>query len=194
MSFTLEKACEDANNYPPEYLAEFKDKLWNKNYDAKEILLSLKKKAAFDADGPICSAHLNPAEYIDMEKYLFKCENCVNRANPATERLDLASHVQRAKDECRNAKTCAFTSTILSALRKNHMHPKQQKDFLLDMNFLISNNNDNLDHRSRCLVCLDLFNVGEKTPIKLHPEEKHEVCYACFTSGRVRTCPIDNIQ
>ena len=150
----------------------------------------LEKKTAFDADGPICHDHLNPAGYIDVEKYLFKCENCVN---PASERLDLALHVQRAKDECRNAKTCAFTSMILSALRMDYMNSMQQKDFLLDMNFLISNKNDNLDHKSRCLFCLDLFNVGEKTPIQLHSEEKHEICYACFTSGRVRTCPIDNM-
>ena len=193
MISALKRVSEDAT-YPPEYLAEFRGKLWGTNFDAKQILSCLKKKTAFDADGPICSTHLNTAEYIEVDKYLFKCANCVNGTNPASERLDLALHVQRAKDECRNAKTFAFTSTILSALKTNHMNPKQQKDFLLDMNFLVSNKNDNLDQKSRCLFCHDLFNVGEKTPIQLHSEEKHEVCYACFISGRVRTCPIDNIQ
>ena len=188
LKFVLSNLYKDTR-YPREYCADFKAKFISNEPSAKDILTCLKRKRAYDSETLICIQHLNPVSFIDEERFLFQCAICSLRSPCPVP--DLFFHFEKAKLICREAKTCAFTSTILNVLKNDNPRPKECKDFLLDMEFLMKNRNDNLDAKSRCLHCQDLFNLGEKTPIQLHQEEKHEVCYACFISGQVRECPID---
>ena len=55
------------------------------------------------------------------------------------------------------------------------------------------NPNLQLSRTSFCLICKELFSLGEHIPIKMHQKNKHEICYKCLVSNNIQCCPIDKI-
>lgn len=182
-------------DYPMDYIEEFKGKYNNVSYSAMELLNCIQKKFCYDSDEPLCYTHLRPADYIDAKTFLFKCESCYgSNCQSLNKQSNYIDHLRQAINICYESKTPAFNSTVLKVIKqKEFPKEKSAKNFLLEMGKVISAQNDLFSANSRCLNCEKIFNVGEMTPIKLHPPNNlHEICYKCFTGSTTRKCPIEN--
>ena len=176
----------ELNSYPREYLQDFINKT-KKEVSATEILKTLKRKHLYDSEFPLCKNHLIPAKYLDDKSFEFTCDYCITDSSYSYPQY--ADYFKfKAFEVCSLANTSAFRSTIIKAFKFNNFN----KNFFLEMADVVKDKATSLISSSRCLICEELFGLGERYPIQLHDEVKHEVCYNCFVNTRSKKCPFCN--
>lgn len=184
----------DIGQYPKEYVQDFKEKVY-RDFSVSEMHFSLCKKLMYDSNSPLCWVHLTPAIYLDSAKFQFQCEECKNdKSIVYGDENGINTLFSIAINICANAKTAAFNSTVLKYFHGNYQEVNYYKNFLLEMRQVVEDSKTSLIKSSKCLLCEQQFCIGERNPIMLHDEEKHEICYKCFASRKEMFCPIDKIH
>ena len=187
----LKKAVEDKNS-PREYLQECTDILYRESISANEILTCLRNKLRFDSEFILCRAHLRQAAFIDRANFVFKCTQCKNNeCDDLYADYNYYNKAVEARQHLNEVKTSAFRSVVLKLVKNGIKTPKDYKDIILEFSHMWSEKDSNLAPSSRCLLCEELFNLGDKLPVMLHEEEKHEICLKCYSKSTDKVCPID---
>ncbi|OMJ66003.1 hypothetical protein SteCoe_37306 [Stentor coeruleus] len=181
----------DTGLYPKEYNQDFKQKIYGE-CTVTEMHFSLCKKLMYDSNSPLCWVHLTPAIYLDSAKFHFQCELCKNDKSIVYADEDGINNLYTiALNICASAKTAAFNSTVLKLFHGTNQENNYLKNFFLEMRQVAEEFKSDLVKSSRCLLCEQQFSIGERHPIMLHDEERHEICYKCFVTRREFICPID---
>lgn len=185
LKLLLEECC-NSNNYDKKYRQRWKNML---NNSAEDIYKCLVEKHFFDKETPICTDHIEEAEFYDKTEFKFKCRLCnFSGGNIVLYNQSLLILKLQCLNIIKLAKTEAFNSYIINAVFNNNF----DKNFFYAMKNFNSEKNCDLSANSNCLFCYEKFGLGIKLPISLHDDPLHEICCKCFYDKRPSYCPIDN--